>query len=89
MRLSGKALGIATGLLWGGAVLLVGLIHMAGGSYGTAFLQLISSLYPGFHVSRTPGDVLVGTAYGLVDGGVGGLLLAWLYNRFAGRPGRA
>jgi hypothetical protein len=85
MRLSGRALAIAAGLLWGGAILLVGLVHLAGASYGSAFLQTISSVYPGFHASRTLGDVLVGTAYGLVDGGLGGLLLAWLYNVVAGR----
>jgi hypothetical protein len=89
MRVSGRALAIATGLLWGGAILLVGLINLAGVTYGRAFLQAIGSLYPGFHASPALGDTLVGTVYGFVDGGVGGLLLAWLYNAVAGHQERA
>jgi hypothetical protein len=80
MRLSAKACAAACGLIWGAAILLVGVINMASASYGTAFLQLISSIYPGFGFTRTFGDVLVGTGYGLVDGAIGGLVFAWLYN---------
>ena len=84
MRLSIKGLAVAAGLLWGGAVLFLGLINLACESYGVEFLKLVSSIYPGFHASRTLGDVLVGTAYAAVDGAVGGVLLAWLYNLVAG-----
>ncbi len=83
MRLSLKSLMCACGLLWGGAVLFVGLLNLASASYGTVFLKLTSSVYPGFHASRTSADVLVGTIYGLLDGAVAGLLLGWLYNIFA------
>jgi len=31
------------------------------------------------------GDTLVGTAYALIDGGVGGFIFGWLYNLFAAR----
>lgn len=85
MRLSLKGLAISGGLLWGGGILAVGLVNLAVPTYGESFLQMASSIYPGFHNSRTFLDVLVGTGYGLVDGGVGCLLLAWLYNIFAGR----
>ena len=84
MRLSIKGLAIASGLLWGGCIFVVGLINLASPAYGSSFLQLMSSVYPGFHAQRAFGDVLVGTGYALVDGGIGGLLLAWLYNLFAG-----
>jgi hypothetical protein len=89
MPVSSKALGMAVGLLWGGAILLVSLIHSSGSSYGTSFLQGISSLYPGFHASGTLADAAVGAVYGLVDGTFGGMILGWLYNRFLGRQGRA
>jgi len=82
MRLSLKSLAYACGLLWGGAVLLAGLLNLASASYGIEFLKLASSVYPGFHASRTLADVLVGTAYGLFDGAVAGLILGWLYNLF-------
>ena len=84
MRFSLKALAVVAALLWGGGVLLVGLVNLAAPSYGTIFLQCMSSVYPGFHNSRTFIDVLVGTGYALVDGGVAGLLFGWLYNLFAG-----
>jgi hypothetical protein len=82
MRLSLKSLAYACGLLWGGAVLLAGLLNLASASYGMEFLKLVSSVYPGFHASRTLADVLVGTAYGLLDGAFAGLILGWLYNLF-------
>jgi len=75
-------------VLWGGGLLFVGLVNLASPSYGTNFLAGVSSVYPGFHATRTFGDVLVGTGYGVVDGGIGGLVFAWLYNIFAGRGDR-
>jgi hypothetical protein len=83
MRLSLRSLVFACGLLWGGAILFVGLLNLAYPSYGMEFLKLASSVYPGFHNSRKLVDVLVGTGYGLVDGAIAGFLLGWLYNLFA------
>jgi hypothetical protein len=84
MRLSVKGLGLAIGILWAGCILLVGIVNLASPSYGVAFLQMASSIYPGFHNARSFLDVLVGTGYGLVDGGFGGAIFAVLYNCFAG-----
>ncbi|MGP8244663.1 MAG: hypothetical protein ACLQVN_09105 [Bryobacteraceae bacterium] len=84
MRLSAKALAISAGLLWGGCLLLVGLINLAAPSYGADFLHGMGSIYPGFYRSHTFLDVLLGTLYALVDGAVGGWLIGWLYNCFAG-----
>jgi hypothetical protein len=83
MQLSSKSLAITSALLWGGGILFVGLVNLAAPSYGTTFLGWTSSIYPGFHNSRTFLDVLVGTGYGLVDAGVGGFLFGWLYNFFS------
>lgn len=85
MRLSIKGSAFAAGLLWGGCLLFLGLINLASPTYGTGFLQLMSSVYPFFHASRTIGDVVMGTVDGLVDGAVAGVLFAWLYNLFSGR----
>jgi len=82
MKLSIKALTIAFALLWGGCILLVGVVNLAVPTYGLSFLELLSSIYPGFHAARTLGDVFVGTLYGIVDGGIGGAVVAWLYNLF-------
>jgi hypothetical protein len=75
---------ITSALLWGGGVLFVGLVNLAAPHYGIAFLQCVSSIYPGFHTSRHSLDVLVGTGYALFDGAVGGALFGWLYNIFSG-----
>lgn len=84
MRLSVKGLGLAIGLLWAGCIFCVGIVNLIAPSYGAAFLQAISSIYPGYHNSRHFLDVLVGTGYAFVDGGIGGWIIAWLYNVFAG-----
>ncbi len=80
MRLSLKAMAIAAGLLWGGAILCVGLINLVDPNYGINFIQLTSSVYPWFHASRTAGNVVIGTVDGLIDGAIAGLIFAWLYN---------
>ena len=83
MRLSMKAMAVTTGVLWGGAVLLVGLVHLTRPAYGRSFLNWVGSVYPGFHGARDLPDVLVGSGYAVVDGAVGGLMFAWLYDRVA------
>jgi len=80
MRLSITALSVASALLWGGCLFLLGVTNLAFPQYGIRFLQGVSSIYPGFHASRTLGDLLVGTGYGIVDGAIGGGLFGALYN---------
>jgi hypothetical protein len=89
VQLSIKGFAMASGLLWGGGVLFVGLLNLVVASYGTTFLQVMSSVYPGFHFARTFGDVLIGGAYGLVDGAIAGFLFGWLYNIFASSRDKA
>ncbi|NIR46375.1 MAG: hypothetical protein GWN99_18190 [Gemmatimonadetes bacterium] len=82
MKLSIRAVSLAFGIVWGAAVLLVGLAHLIWPGYGSAFLALLESIYPGYDVGGF-GSVIVGTLYALVDGAVGGAVFAWLYNRLA------
>jgi len=84
MKLNVIALGLAAGLLWGGAVLVVALANLAWPGYGRAFLDLAASLYPGYHPGGA-GAAVVGGLYGLVDGAIGGAIFAWLYNLIAAR----
>ena len=83
MKLSLKAMAFAMALLCGGCILFFGIVNLAAPSYGMEFLKLASSIYPGFHASGTFADVLVGAGYALIDGAIGGFLLAWLYNLVA------
>lgn len=82
--LSTKVMSLVTAILWGGCLLLVGLINLAAPSYGADFLRMMSSVYPGFHTTRTVGEVILGTVYGFVDGAIGGYLFAMLYNWIKG-----
>jgi hypothetical protein len=84
MHLSERALAVVAAVLWGGCMLFVSLVNAAVPTYGMEFLKMMSSVYPGFHATRTFGDVLIATIYGLVDGAVGGYLLGLLYNQFVG-----
>jgi hypothetical protein len=83
MKLSVKGLAIASALLWGIVLLLVGAANSLFPSYGTAFLDVMSSIYPGYQVDTGISGVIVCTLYGAVDGGIGGAVFAWLYNFFA------
>jgi hypothetical protein len=83
MKLNVKAFAFVAALVWGAAMLLTGLGSMLWSGYGREFLQMMASVYPGYHATPSFGQVLVGTLYGLVDAGVGGALFAWLYNLFA------
>jgi len=82
MNLSIKSVAITAALLCGGCLLALGLINLAVPSYGAAFLNGVASIYPGFRHSHTLVDVLLGTAYGAIDGALGGAFFAWLYNSF-------
>lgn len=83
MKLSIRALMFTVALLWGSSIFGLGLVHLAAPGYASHFLAGVSSIYPGFHGARSFGDVIVGTAYAVVDGGLGGLFFGWLYNVFA------
>ena len=83
MKISVKGLALASAILWGAAMLAMGLANLLWGSYGQQFLQLMASVYPGYHATRSVAEVIVGTFYGAVDGLVGGAVFAWLYNQFA------
>ena len=86
MKFNTKALAVTSGVLWGLAMLVTGLGNLIWGNYGRQFLQTMSSVYPGYHATRSVSEVVVGTLYGVVDGLVGGAVFAWLYNQFA-KPG--
>ena len=79
MKTSLRAITVTSALFWGGCMLLVGLINLADASYGGEFLRVMSSIYPGADTTRSIGRVLIGAAYGLVDGAVGAYLFVLFY----------
>jgi hypothetical protein len=83
MKFSVKSLALASGILWGIAMLGMGLANLGWSNYGQQFLRMMASVYPGYHATRSIGEVIIGTLYGAVDGLIGGAVFAWLYNQFA------
>ena len=83
MKLSVKGMAWAGALLWGGGVFVTALTNYSRASYGLSFLNVIDSIYPGYHAATGMASVLTGTGYALFDGAVGGALFAWLYNRLS------
>lgn len=80
MKLDVKAFGLACGLVWGlGLFLLTWWIIAFEGATGDA--TFIGRLYRGYSI--TPFGSLIGLAWAFVDGLIGGLIFAWLYNLLA------
>lgn len=73
-------LGIAGGILWGLGLSLMTLVNIMTG-YGDFFLQMVQSIYPGYHASMM--GIIVALVYGFIDVFVGFYLLAWLYNKMS------
>ena len=78
-KLDVKALGLALGIVWGGCTLILGITAMFF-DYGTGLVRALSSLYLGYEATLT-GSV-IGGIWGFFDMGIGGVLIAWLYNKF-------
>jgi len=75
MKPDTKAFGLACGVLWAAGVLLMGLMAMRC-PWAMGFVDMVSTFYPGYDAG-IPG-ILIGTAWGFADAGIGGFLLALL-----------
>ena len=84
--MSVKSLTLSSAILWSLAMLLVGLVHMAVPSYGTDFLRMMSSVYPGADTAPTLGRTLLGAIYGFADGAIAGCIFGLLYRAFSHAP---
>jgi hypothetical protein len=80
MKLSAKALAITLAAMWGGAMLILGLLNLTIPPYGADVLVVMGSVYPGIYGAGTLSEALLGAVYGLIDGALGGVLIAWVYN---------
>ena len=80
MKLDVKALALACAILWGSVVFLVTwwVIILDGASGDPTWLGRI---YRGYNIS--PVGSVIGLGWGLLDGLIGGAVVAWLYNRFS------
>lgn len=82
MRLNVKAFAVTSGLVWGfGLFFLTWWVIIFEGSSGE--VTPIGIVYRGYNIS--PAGSIIGLVWGLVDGGVAGLIFSWLYNMFVDR----
>jgi hypothetical protein len=77
-RLSLFRFGTAVGLAWGGFLGVVALVAWVIGP-GDAFIQIMSSIFPGYGAGLMGG--VVGGVWGCCVGFVFGVSMAWVYNR--------
>ncbi|MBN2058274.1 MAG: bacteriophage holin [Candidatus Saganbacteria bacterium] len=77
MKLDALKFGLTLGIVWAAAVLCLGI--MTGlWDWGAGLVKGIGSLYIGY--GPTPGGVVLGMAWAFFDAGIGGFIVAWLYN---------
>lgn len=81
MKLNVKAFGLACGILWGASLIVMGIIAMIAPDYMGNFVRAVGSKYIGYNT--TAFGILIGGVWGFIDAGIGGLILAWLYNKLS------
>ena len=50
--------------------------------YAVNFLEVVGSIYPGYHPGTGISSAFIGSLYGVVDAGIAATIFAWLYNYF-------
>jgi len=80
MKLDVKAFAVTCGLVWGLGLFCLTwwIILWEGNNVPSVFL---SALYRGYTIS--PVGSVIGLIWAFLDGWVGGLIFAWLYNKLA------
>lgn len=78
-KLNAVALGLAFGVLWGIAILFIGLAATYY-AYGHDFVISMGNLYPGYAPSIR--GSIFGALIAFVDAFIMAFIIAWLYNKF-------
>ncbi len=79
-KLSPFAVGISVGIVMGAGLFLLGLGAWLIG-LGSDIVEVASSLYKGY--APTPLGSLIGGIWAFIDWFIGGVIFAWIYNKFA------
>lgn len=80
-RLDSRAFGLACGLLWSGAVVVLGVVARFG--WGQRWQRLLADVYRGYDESVS--GLFVGALWAFVDGFSGGYAFARLYDALRSR----
>lgn len=81
MKLSPKAFGLTLGLFCGLSLFAMTLLAVYTNGYLKHIVDLFVDVYPYYEVTLL-GSVF-GLAWGFLDGLIGGLIFAWIYNAMA------
>jgi len=84
-KLSVCGLGIALGLTWGLAVLILGVLALYW-KIGIAWVNVLSSIYVGFDVTLK--GIIAGTLWATIDAFILGVVIALIYNLCVKRCGK-
>ena len=79
MQLSIKGLALALGVTWAISVFLLGLSAWLF-NWGNEWVDIIATVYRGYGQSFL--GALIGAVFAFIDGVIGGVLIAWFYNKF-------
>ena len=80
-KLDVKAFGLAAGILWGTSLIIMGIVAKIAPRYGGGLVATVGSMYIGYEATIL--GCIIGGIWGFIDAGIGGVILAWLYNKFA------
>ncbi len=72
-----RTLGLTAGIFWGAAIFILSWWMMLTGN-AEGPITLFERIYIGY--SFTPMGSVVGAVWGFIDGGIAGVIFAWLYN---------
>ncbi len=75
-KINVKALAIALGVTWSSGMLISGWAAMFG--WAGKIVEVMGSVYIGFGPTFTGG--LIGAVWGFLDGAIGGVVIALIYN---------
>lgn len=85
MKLNALKFGLACGIVWGATVFLITIIAKRT-DVGLGLVNALGKVYIG--EKATFGGALLGMIYGFFDAGIGGWLIAWVYNLLLGQESK-
>ena len=77
IKMSVRTLGLTLGIFWGASMFFLAWWMMFTGN-AEGPITLLERIYIGY--SFTPMGSVIGAVWGFVDGGIAGIIFAWLYN---------
>ena len=77
IKMSVRTLGLTLGIFWGASMFFLAWWMMFTGN-AEGPITLLERIYIGYNF--TPMGSVIGAVWGFVDGGIAGIIFAWLYN---------